>query len=326
VHIPDGLMDPTVAGIGWIEFVIVISAAILLSSKRLKEKDLPRVAMFSAGIFVAQIINFPIGGGTTGHLIGGALFAIMVGPVQAMIGMSVVILIQALLFGDGGITALGLNAINMAVIAPLSGWGIYSLIKALAGDVSRTGEWLSLALAAWGSVFLAAAACAGELLVSYAVSGGSYGIASTISVPSMLGYHAVIGAGEAAISVGLISYLRFVAPELVARPRGSAVRASGIGNRIVTPTVLGALAIMLAFAIALPFYFLYASEGKDGLEQTMADAGTQEDEPLLTSPFSYGVSYFETMFAGILGFTTTMVVAVFVTKGLGLRKGGDGEG
>src|SRR4030042_864569 len=124
MHIPDGLMDPIVALIGMLEFLAFISVAVYFSSKRLQEKNLPRIALLSAGIFVAQMLNFPIGGGTTGHLIGAALFAILVGPALAVVGMTVVLVIQALMFGDGGITSFGLNAIHMAVIAPLTGWGV----------------------------------------------------------------------------------------------------------------------------------------------------------------------------------------------------------
>ncbi len=319
MHIPDGLMDPTVAAIGWIEFAVALSAAVLFSSRRLKDKDLPRIAMFSAGIFVAQIINFPVGGGTTGHLIGGALFAILVGPAQAMMGMSIVLVIQALLFGDGGVTVLGLNGINMAVIAPLSGWGVYVLLKSLSTAESKTVRWLSVTAAAWSSVFLASAACAGELLVSYAISGGSYGISAAISVPSMLGYHAVIGVGEAAITLGLIAYLRYMAPELIGTSREVPAKASALWSQIVHPTTLAALAVIMAFVIALPFYILYASDGRDGLEQTVADAGLDEDGPLLTAPFSYGETYFQTLFAGILGFAATMVLALFVSRLLNAR-------
>src|SRR4030042_1913103 len=127
MHIPDGLMDPMIALVGAVEFLIIIGAALAISSKKTGERDLPRVAVLCAGIFVAQMLNFPIGGGTTGHLIGGALLAIMIGPVLGILGMTVVLSIQSLMFGEGGISALGLNGLNMAIIAPLIGWGVYNL-------------------------------------------------------------------------------------------------------------------------------------------------------------------------------------------------------
>ena len=321
MHIPDGLMDPMVAGLGWVEFAAVAAAAIYLSGKKVRDKDLPRIAVLCAGIFVAQMLNFPVGGGTTGHLVGGALLAIMVGPVVAIVGMTVILLIQALMFGDGGLTAFGLNALNMAIIAPLMGWGVYSMLKPLlsrgeapSGKAFTPGEAFAIGAGAWASVFVAACACAAELAVSYAISGGAYGIAATVSVPAMLGYHAVIGIGEAIITVGVAAYVLTVSPGMfkarTAGPEASPGLRGVLSSRVAQATV----AIIIAFALALPLYFIYSSEGADGLEKTMEDAAVSEGEPLLTSPFSYGETYFAALFAGILGF-----VAVALA-GLGLMK------
>ncbi len=312
MHIPDGLMDPLVALVGFVEFLAVIAFAVAASGSRMREKDLPRVAVLSAGIFVAQMVNFPVGGGTTGHLIGGALLAIIAGPVIAIIGMTVVVLIQALMFGDGGLTAFGLNAVNMAIIAPLIGWGVYSLVKQLVGDASRAASSTAIAAGAWASVFVAAAACAAELSVSHAISGGAYGIAATVAIPAMLVYHAVIGIGEAVITAGIILYLQSASPEAFRpRPRDRTDRIALL-TLARSRTFQAAIAVLTVFALALPFYFLYASEGADGLEQTMADAGTDEGEPLLSSPFSYGEDYFAALFAGLLGFTAVMLLALTV--------------
>ncbi len=317
MHIPDGLMDPLVAGLGWLEFVVIAAVAIYMSGRRTKDKDLPRIAVLCAGIFVAQMLNFPIGGGTTGHLIGGALFAIMVGPVIAIVGMTVILLIQALMFGDGGLTAFGLNAVNMAIIAPLMGWGVYTMLKPLLsrgevqpGKTFTAGEAFAIGAGAWASVFIASAACAAELAVSYAVSDGAYGIAATVSVPAMLGYHAVIGVGEAIITVGVAAYVLKVAPEMfkstASRPAATIGLKSIFSSRIAQATV----AILIAFALALPLYFIYSSEGADGLEKTMEDAGIGESEPLLTSPFTYGENYFAALFAGILGFVAVALLGL----------------
>jgi len=309
MHIPDGLMDPLVAAIGWIEFLLVLGAVMIVSGRRIRERNLPRVALLSAGIFVAQILNFPVGGGTTGHLIGAALFAILAGPALAVIGMSVVIIIQALMFGDGGVTALGLNALNMAVIAPLMGWGVYSLVDPVLVNRTRLGRSLSIALAAWASVFVAAASCAAELLVSYAVSAGNYGIAAPISVPAMLGYHVVIGIGEAAITVGLVAYLASVAPDLLTTAKTGMV-AAGTKSILKSDTVKAAVAIVLIFVLVLPLYILYASAGRDGLEQVVAEADLEEGSPVLNAPFSYGKNYFETLLGGILGFLAVTLSAL----------------
>ena len=310
MHVPDGLMDPLVALVGLLEFLAFISIASYIGSKKLQDKQLPRVALLCAGIFVAQMLNFPIGGGTTGHLIGGALFAILAGPALAVVGMTVVLIIQALMFGDGGITAFGLNALNMAVVAPLTGWGTYTLLVPLLGRTGMAGKNLAIGAAAWASVFVAAAACAAELAVSYAISGGTYGIAATVSIPAMLGYHAMIGVGEALITSGIIAYLWSTSEESIFSKTES--RQTGtLFERITSSSTLNAtLAVMVIFALALPLYFLYSSEGMDGLEKTMDDAGTQEGDALLSSPFGYGESYFAAIFAGMAGFVSVTLVAL----------------
>jgi cobalt/nickel transport system permease protein len=322
MHIPDGLMDPTVSAIGWVEFLVVLGAVLLLAGNRIKEKNLPRVAVLSAGIFVAQMLNFPIGGGTTGHLVGGALFAIIAGPMVAVIGMTVVLLIQALMFGDGGITALGLNALNMAVIAPLTGWGVYTLLKTMTekgGRRSSAASGFVVGAAAWASVFVAAAACAAELAVSFAVSSGAYGIAATVSVPAMLGMHAVIGVGEGIITAGVLAYLWSVLPDAITSASPTRKALPGLRALICGNTARAVVAIIVVFALALPLYFLYASAGKDGLEKTMENANVAEGEPLIASPFSYGQDYFSALFAGLLGFLSVALVALGMMKLVRMR-------
>jgi cobalt/nickel transport system permease protein len=324
MHIPDGLMDPTVSAIGWIEFLVVLGAVLLLAGNRVKEKNLPRVAVLSAGIFVAQMLNFPVGGGTTGHLVGGALFAIIAGPTVAIIGMTVVLLIQALMFGDGGITALGLNALNIAVIAPLTGWGVYTLLKTMTekGGRSSAASGFVVGAAAWASVFVAAAACAAELAVSYAVSSGAYGIAATVSVPAMLGMHAVIGVGEGIITAGVLAYLWSVLPDAITSASPTRKALPGLRALICGNTARAVVAIVVVFALALPLYFLYASAGKDGLETTMENANVAEGEPLIVSPFSYGRDYFSALFAGLLGFLSVALVALGMMKLVRMRGSG----
>lgn len=322
MHIPDGLMDPAVSAIGWIEFLVVLGAVLLLAGNRVKEKNLPRVAVLSAGIFVAQMLNFPVGGGTTGHLVGGALFAIIAGPMVAVIGMTVVLLIQALMFGDGGITALGLNALNMAVIAPLTGWGVYTLLKTMTekgGGRSSATSGFVVGAAAWASVFVAAAACAAELAVSFAVSSGAYGIAATVSVPAMLGMHAVIGVGEGIITAGVLAYLWSVLPDAITSASPTRKVLPGLRALICGNTARAVVAIIVVFALALPLYFLYASAGKDGLEKTMENANVAEGEPLIVSPFSYGQDYFSALFAGLLGFLSVALVALGMMKLVRMR-------
>ena len=118
MHIPDGLMAPIVWGIGFLVAVPILVLTFRKLGKQAGDEQIPFMAVLAAGIFAAQMLNFPVAGGTTGHLIGAAVAAIFLGPIAAMAVLTVVIVIQSLFFGDGGITALGLNLLNMAVVAP----------------------------------------------------------------------------------------------------------------------------------------------------------------------------------------------------------------
>jgi len=212
MHIPDGLMAPAVLAAGW-----VISLSVLyLVNRRLKgtmnDENIPLMAVLAAGIFVAQMLNFPIGGGTTGHLVGAALAAILLGPLAGIVVITTILIIQCLLFGDGGITALGLNIFNMAIIGALAGWYVYRYLP-LKDEKTR------IFTASWLAVFLGAFACASELALSYSISGGDYGIKAVIAFPAMLGYHALIGVGEGVITTGVIAYLSHVFPEMLRLPR-----------------------------------------------------------------------------------------------------------
>jgi len=169
------------------------------------------IAVSSAFVFVAQMLNFPVGGGTTGHLVGAALATTMLGFAPALLVLTLILIVQALMFGDGGVTALGLNILNMAVI----GCGVSQLIYGRFGGSMKRGATIA---AAWAAVFGGALACAIELGVSYGASAGSYGIPMTVALPSMLGYHALIGAGEGILTAGIIAYLHQLLPEIFASP------------------------------------------------------------------------------------------------------------
>lgn len=208
MHIPDGLMHPLVLLIGWAIAIVVIVLSVRLLNKKLPYRQLPTMAVIGGGIFVAQMLNFPIGGGTTGHLVGAALAAILLGPVAGFVIIVTILIIQAFLFGDGGVTALGLNIFNMAFIGCFVGWGVY---RAVPEKYQRFG----ILLASWISVFVMSLAAAVELSVSHSISGGAFGITAVISFPSMLIFHAIIGIGEALITLGVISYISTVSPEMI---------------------------------------------------------------------------------------------------------------
>lgn len=214
MHIPDGLMDPVVWAAGWLIALVVIGVVLWRYGKNIDERTMPTMAVLAAGIFVAQMLNFPIGGGTTGHLIGAALATVLLGPWAAMLVITVILVVQGLVFGDGGITALGLNVLNMAIVAPLVTYGVLKLF----GEGHRL---VGMPLAAWASVFLAATVCALELALSYSLSGGAYGINGVLAFPSMMVFHLLIGIGEAAITSGVVLFLAKVSPGMLKTPQAA---------------------------------------------------------------------------------------------------------
>ena len=215
MHIPDGIMAPAVIAAGWVVTVVAVSLAVRRAGRGLDEDALPTVALFAAGIFVAQLLNFPVAGGTTGHLVGAALAAILLGPAASVVAFTVILVIQALLFGDGGLLALGLNLLNMGVIGSLSAWAVY---RVLGGWNRRAAAFA----AAWISVFLGAMMAAVELAISYSLSPG-YGVPPLIAFSAMGFYHAFIATGEGILTVGILAYLARVAPELtrLRKPAGT---------------------------------------------------------------------------------------------------------
>jgi cobalt/nickel transport system permease protein len=200
-------MDPAVWIAGFLLAAPILALAFRKLSREADEERIPFMAVLAAGIFAAQMLNFPVAGGTTGHLIGATLAVILLGPYAAMAILTTVIFIQSLFFGDGGVTALGLNLLNMAVVAPLVAWITYRGFR-------RAGTRIAILASSWMSVFVAAFAAAVELSLSFWLSGGTYGVTPFFSLPAMLGYHSIIGVGEALITVGIWSFMSQVAPEI----------------------------------------------------------------------------------------------------------------
>ena len=205
MHISDGLMAPVIWIAGMAIALVFVALAFYKVDRNIKDRTVPYMAILAAGIFLAQMLNFPIIGGTTGHLVGAALAVFLLGPWGAIAVIFTILVIQCLVFGDGGITALGLNTLNMAIIGSLTAWGVMRLFP-------KKYKLPGIAVAAWASVFLGATACAIELTVSHTID-PSYGIDGLIALPSMMGLHSIIGVGEAIITTSVIAFLAKVAPE-----------------------------------------------------------------------------------------------------------------
>lgn len=206
MHAPDGFFSLPLALAGYAVSVAVIGYAVYRTNRQLNERMVPLMGVMAAFIFAAQMINFPVAGGTSGHLIGGVLAAILLGPWAAILVMTAVVAIQALLFQDGGLVALGVNLVNMAVLNSLLGYLIY---RFAGGTGTSTARLVVPAfLAAWISVELSAVVVGIEL----AISGTS---PLVVAVTSMAGWHALIGVGEGLITVGALSFIRATRRDLL---------------------------------------------------------------------------------------------------------------
>lgn len=288
LHIPDGFLSIPVSAIGWALSVVLIAVALRRTQGQLGERQIPLMGILAAFIFAAQMINFPVAGGTSGHLIGGVLAAILLGPWAAVLVLTSVVAIQALIFQDGGLLVLGVNVVNMAAVSAFIGYGVYVLGRRTLGD-GRLQQIISIAAAAWLSVVVSAAACAVELALSGTV-------ALPVVLPAMVGVHILIGIGEALITVAAWSFIRQTRPDLLVSTDTPAARGHG--------WIAAGLLIALAVTLASPL----ASPHPDGLERVAEDTGfleTAQDAPYQIIP-DYQVPLLEdealsTIAAGIIG-------------------------
>jgi cobalt/nickel transport system permease protein len=207
MHIPDGFLSTGVLVTTGAVAVGAVGYGLYKARDELDEKSVPLLALCAAFVFAAQMLNFPVAGGTSGHFLGGILVAVLLGPWLGELVIALVLLVQCLGFADGGLTALGANVFNMAVIGTILGYYIFYGTKKLLPR-SRTYFLAATGVAAWISVMLASGAAAVELAVS-----GTTPL--SVTLPAMLGVHAIIGVGEAAITVLVVGVVLAVRPDLV---------------------------------------------------------------------------------------------------------------
>lgn len=207
MHIPDGFLNTATVATTMVISAGGVGVAARMAGKEMEEKKIPLMGVLGAFVFAGQMLNFPIGIGTSGHLVGAALMSILLGPWSAALVMSLVIIIQCFIFQDGGLLALGANILNMSLIASFSSYLIYQMSHRLLGHLPH-GNLIGVFLAGWGSVVLASAACALELGFSGVVPLG-------VALPAITGVHALIGIGEGLITVVVISFVRAARPDLI---------------------------------------------------------------------------------------------------------------
>lgn len=255
MHIPDGFLSVAVAVVMWLVSVIVVGYALRMVGKDLGERQVPEMGVLAAVIFAGQMLNFPVAGGTSGHLIGAALATILLGPWAAIIIMTCVVSVQALIFQDGGILALGANIFFMGVVATTVAYFVYRTVQRFSGNKSW-GIFVGGFLAAWLSVVVTSIGVA----LALGVSGTS---PFNIALPAMVGVHIVIGIGEGLITAGALAFLYATRRDLITSQDSKPVSR--------TVWVFG-LALALGLALLSPL----ASSFPDGPEWVAEQSGFLE--------------------------------------------------
>ncbi|HAE59465.1 MAG TPA: cobalamin biosynthesis protein CbiM [Anaerolineae bacterium] len=302
LHIPDGFLNLVISLIFWALTAAAVGMAISKTNKALGEKQVPLMGIMAAFIFAAQMLNFPVAGGTSGHFLGGALAAIVLGPWAAILVMTAVIGLQALLFQDGGLLVMGANIFNMGVLTAMIGFGLYRSVL----NANKTTRLVVAGAAAWLSTMASALITALQLWLS-----GTSQL--QVVIPAMLGVHALIGIGEAIITVAALGFILQARPDLL---DSQSVAEKGGRGWIYAGVIISILAVLIS-----PF----ASGDPDGLERIAEDIGFLDrglDAPYqllpdYTVPF-LGETALSTVVAGIVG--ALVLLGIMVLLGGLLKK------
>ncbi|NJR70543.1 MAG: energy-coupling factor ABC transporter permease [Synechococcales cyanobacterium CRU_2_2] len=211
LHIPDGFLSLPVSLVGWVVAIALIAVSLNRVKSVYGDRTVSLMGVCAAFIFAAQMINFPIPGGTSGHLMGGTLAGALLGPWAGSLVMIAVFIVQAVMFQDGGLTVLGPNIFVMGLIGTLGGYYLYRAIRFSLGRDRWLGAAVGLAVSAWLSVMAAAVVVALMLALSGTVPLG-------VAMAAMVFWHALIGVGEALITVAAVSYVWRTRPDLLYDP------------------------------------------------------------------------------------------------------------
>ncbi|MFI0774694.1 energy-coupling factor ABC transporter permease [Streptomyces sp. NPDC021212] len=218
MHVPDGFIDAPVSVATGAVAAAAVAVSLRGARRELDEQAAPLAGLVAAFIFAVQMLNFPVAAGTSGHLLGGALAAILVGPYTGVLCVSVVLLMQGVLFADGGLTALGVNITDMAVVTTVVAYGVFRAVLKLAPNRRRT-----VTVASFTAALLSVPAAAIAFTGIYAL-GGTTDVAIGKVFTAMVGVHILIGIGEAAITALTVGAVMAVRPDLVHGARGVTAR------------------------------------------------------------------------------------------------------
>ena len=301
MHIPDGFLSVAVSVILWVVSLIFIFIALKKAGKEIDESRLPLEGVLAAAIFAGQMLNFAVAGGTSGHLLGAALAVLLVGPWPAVLVMTSVVVVQALVFQDGGVLTLGANLFNMDIVGVAVAYFVSTLFKRWFGG-KRWAALLTAFAAGWFSIFIAALAASLEL----ALSGTS---PANIAIPAMGGIHALIGIGEGLITLGAVSLVMSAKPQLLEEKPHEKVGSSFVW--------ISGLVLTVVLLVISPL----ASSKPDGLEWVAEKLGFL----IMAQDASYHIipdyvlpgiqnEALATILAGVVGVVIVMALVLLLTR------------
>ena len=298
MHVPDGLLDLKTASTTAVLSLSALTAALRRLSVGLPRRRIPLMGLAAAFLFTAQMLNFPVAGGTSGHLLGAVLASVLLGPSAAILVMTAVLLVQCLLFADGGLLALGANVFNMAVVSVVAGYAVYKAVHRVLPD--RRGLLVSAAFASWCSTVLASICCAVELAWS--------GVAPwRLVFPAMASVHMLIGLGEAAITTLVLAAIMRARADLL---DPASPRSTRSATRFVAAYGVAVTVGLLLFALP------YASSSPDGLTRVAQAFGFASStvRPMAAPMAEYrlpglGSSTAATSAAGLVGTVVAFTLA-----------------
>jgi cobalt/nickel transport system permease protein len=267
MHIPDGFLDAKTLAVTGALSAGGLAVAVRQVNRILPRRKLPLMGLSAAFVFAAQMLNFPVMVGTSGHLLGGVLAGVLLGPAAGAIVIACVLAVQALLFSDGGVLALGANIFNMAFVGCVVGWTIYEIVRRRLSGLR--GRIAAVFFAGWCSTVLASLACAGELALSGTLAPG-------MVFPAMAAAHMLIGIGEGLITALVVLAIARTRPDLLDQEYQEA------GRRVGFEFVLMGLIIALGLAV---FISPYASSWPDGLAKVAEKFGFEGRASTLIKTF-----------------------------------------
>ncbi|MFF1402825.1 energy-coupling factor ABC transporter permease [Streptomyces sp. NPDC058294] len=339
MHVPDGFIDAPTSAVTAVVAAGALAVSLRGARRELDERTAPLAGLVAAFIFAVQMLNFPVAGGTSGHLLGGALAAILVGPYTAVLCVSVVLLMQGVLFADGGLTALGVNITDMAIVTTVVSYAVFRGLLAVLPRKRR-----SVTVASFVAALVSVPAAAVAFTLIYAV-GGTTDVSLAKVATAMIGVHVLIGIGEAVITALTVGAVIAVRPDLVHGARGlrQRLRLRVDGVLVDAPAPAAPVAArtsrrtlwvtgLVTSLVLAGFVSFYASASPDGLEKVAHDKGIDRKarkHPASGSPLAgYGVrdvndSRLSGGLAGVIGVGVTIVTGSTVFWAVRRRRSDD---